>query len=293
MPDLAVVTPSFGPDADLFAQLHRSVLEYTSPDTVHHVVVPDEDRGLFERFAGDRCRVWVESQLLPRRYRPVPGTRWYVNARRPWPPARGWVRQQAHKLALAAAMDADAVLVADSDVVLVRPASRHLYTVDGEPAIYRAHDAVHARMGRHIRWHETARVMLGLDMSTSLPLPDYISPLNIWDPPLVRALLDRVSAVSGGPWLDEFCSRLHISEFMLYGVFADSNLNPLPRPATLNPAFCHNFWQVTPLDEAAARRFAEQLPSQALGMMISAKSGTSPEVRAEAIARCVTLTGQA
>ncbi len=40
MSELAVVTPTYRPDADLFAHLHRSVLEHTPADTVHHVVVP-------------------------------------------------------------------------------------------------------------------------------------------------------------------------------------------------------------------------------------------------------------
>jgi hypothetical protein len=35
------------------------VLKYTTDDTVHHVIVPPADRGLFADYAGSRCRVWT------------------------------------------------------------------------------------------------------------------------------------------------------------------------------------------------------------------------------------------
>jgi hypothetical protein len=42
MTELAVITPSYRPDAGLFPELHRSVLEFTPDDTVH-VFVPGRD----------------------------------------------------------------------------------------------------------------------------------------------------------------------------------------------------------------------------------------------------------
>jgi hypothetical protein len=38
---LAILTPSYAPDFDAFAALHRSVLQFTDPDVLHYVVVPD------------------------------------------------------------------------------------------------------------------------------------------------------------------------------------------------------------------------------------------------------------
>ena len=68
MSELAVITPTFRGDAEIFADLHRSVLEFTPEDTVHYVVVPPRDRALFARYEGPRCRVWTSSELLPKRY---------------------------------------------------------------------------------------------------------------------------------------------------------------------------------------------------------------------------------
>jgi hypothetical protein len=232
MSELAVVTPSFGPDAELFADLHRSVLRHTGPDVVHHVIVPVAHREIFAAFAGPRCRVWTEPELLPRRYRRLPRRGLWVNAKRPWPPVRGWVMQQAAKIAAAATVDAGVILIADSDAVLVRPTTAERLRVDGRPALYRAPDAIHGGMHRHLLWHQAARDLLGLPPAPRPPLPDYVSAIGVWDPPAVRAMQRRITEVTGRHWLDAFTARLHVSEFIVYGTFVDTLLGSPPRPPT-------------------------------------------------------------
>lgn len=293
MGELAVVTPSFGPDAELFADLHRSVLRHTAPDVVHHAIVPDADREIFATFSGPRCRVWTESELLPGRYVKLPRSGLRINLRRPWPPVRGWVLQQALKMAATEAMDAEVVLIADSDVVLVRDISAETFTVDGRLRLYRLPDAVHAGMTDHIRWHHVARRLLGLPPAAGLPLPDYVSSLNIWSPQVVRAIQARITEVTGRHWMDAVTSQLQVSEFILYGVYADEIAAP---PGALWPGdttICHNSWDTTPmtLDEALA--FADRLGPEAIGMMISAKSHTPGDVRQAAIRRCAEVAGDA
>lgn len=289
MTDLAVITPTYRPDAEMFADLHRSVLQFTSDDTVHHVVVPARDRGLFARHEGPRCRVWTSSELLPPRYVGVPRANLHVNLRRPWPPVRGWVMQQAVKLAAAGQVDADVVLLADSDVVLVRPVRTDRFAVDGRPSLYREANGVTADMERHVIWHRVARDLLGLPPAPPPPLPDYVSPLNFWHPPLVRALQHRIRETTGRDWLDAFNSRLHISEFILYGVFVDEVLSASQPQPPAETTICHNNWQRTPLDHDAAIAFVDQLGPEAIAMMISAKSQTPHDVRRAAIRRCAEI----
>lgn len=291
MSGLAVITPSFGPDLALFADLHRSVLQYTSPQTVHYVIVPDNDADLFAPYGGPRCRVWRASELLPRRYRRLPRPGLWLNSRRPWPPVRGWVMQQALKIIAAASIEADVLLMADSDVVLVRPTSADLFTSDGRPRLFRVDDAVHEGMERHVRWHQVARRLLGLDAGTPLPLPDYISALNVWDPEVVRAMQRRIREVTGRDWLDAFTAQLHISEFILYGIFVEELLSPSESWPLMDPAFCHNYWAPVPLDVDGARSFADALPRQAVGMMLSAKSRTPAQARQAAVRRCAEVAG--
>ncbi|GLW08796.1 hypothetical protein Misp01_39260 [Microtetraspora sp. NBRC 13810] len=288
MTELAVITPTHGPDAELFAELHRSVLEHTSDDTVHHVIISPVWRKVFQRYAGPRCRVWTYPELLPGSYLRLGPRGPWVDARRPWPPVRGWVMQQTLKLALTARMDADAVLIADSDVVLVRPVRMERFMSGGRPRLFREPKGVTPDMDRHVLWHRVSRDMLGLPPAPPPPLTDYVTPLNFWDPAVARALQDKVAEIAGRPWLDAFNARLHISEFMLYGVFADEVLPAAERPASDN-TLSHNNWQRSPLSTEEAVAFAERLGPGAIAMMISAKSRTGPEARQAAIRRCAEI----
>src|SRR4051794_40054876 len=107
MSRLAVLTPSYRGDVQLFSDLHRSVSEFTDGNVVHHVVVPPSDRARFQSFASRRCRVWTHRDLLPTHFRSVPNASdLAVNLRKPWPPVRGWIVQQLMKLASATILDA-------------------------------------------------------------------------------------------------------------------------------------------------------------------------------------------
>ena len=291
MSELAVVTPSFGPDAEMFGDLHRSVLRHTGPDVVHHVIVPAAHREIFAGYSGPRCRVWTEPELLPRRYWHLPRFGMRINLRRPWPPVRGWVLQQALKIAAAELLDVEVVLIADSDVVLVRDVTAQTFLVDGTLRVFRTPGAVHAGMPDHVRWHQVARRLLGLPPTDTLPLTDYVSSLNIWRPSIVRAMQQRITEVTGRNWMDVVTAQLSVSEFILYGVFVDEIVAGSGPVHPGDDTICHNYWGRTPftLDEALA--FAEELGPDAVGMMISAKSHTAQDVRTAAISRCAEVVG--
>jgi hypothetical protein len=289
MTELAVITPSFRGDAEIFSDLHRSVLEFTPADTVHHVIVPVGDKELFASYQGSRCRIWTSPELLPKRYLRIGRGDSYVNVRRPWPPVRGWISQQAIKIAAAGQIDADVILIADSDIVLVRPVRAERFMVDGQRSLYREDKGVTGDMERHVIWHRVARDLFGLPSSPPPPLPDYVSSFNFWDPAAVRAMQQRIGETTGRDWLDAFTGQLHISEFMLYGIFVDEVLHAgRPRPPA-DTTVCHNTWQRTPMDGEAAIAFAERLGPDAVAMMISAKSRTPEDIRRIAIRRCAEI----
>jgi hypothetical protein len=289
MSQLAVITPSFRGDAELFADLHRSVLEFTPDDTVHYAIVPRRDRAIFAQYEGPRCRIWTSAELLPGRYVQLGRGDSYVNARRPWPPVRPWVAQQALKLAAATRIDARVVVVADSDIVLVRPVTAERFFADGQRLLYREEKGVTEDMERHLIWHRVARELFGLPPAPPPPLTDYVSSFNFWDPAVVKAIQQRITDTTGRHWLDVFTAQLHISEFILYGVFVDEVLHAAgPRPPA-DPTVCHNTWQRTPLDHDGAIAFADRLGPDAVAMMISAKSRTPEEIRRVAIRRCAEI----
>ena len=282
MSELAVITPTWIPDAEQFEELHRSVLKHTSESTVHHVIVPWAHRSRFAQYRSARCRIWHHPELLPRRNVRMPGGVW-VNLLRPWPPVRGWVMQQVAKIAVAARMDADVVLLADSDSILVRPTCAEDLICGDKPVLYRADDAVHDTMERHVFWHCVARRILGLPAAPPPPMHDYVGPFGVWDPAMVRAMQDRIAKTTGRNWVNAFTGELHISEFIVYGVFMDEVIGT---PTLMDKHFCHNYYERTPLDAKSAVTFADRMSEEAIGIMISSHSRTPREVRLAAARRC-------
>jgi hypothetical protein len=174
-------------------------------------------------------------------------------------------------------------------VVLVRPVTAERFRVGDERLLFRTDDGVHAGMDRHVVWHRVSRELFGLPPEPRLPLPDYVSSFNFWDPAVVREMLARITAATGRDWLDAFTSQLHISEFMLYGVFVDEVLNAGgPKPPG-DTSICLNDWRRTPLTLDDAVALAEQLEPAAVAMMISAKSNTPMDIRRAAIERCAEI----
>jgi Family of unknown function (DUF6492) len=284
MDDLAVLTPSFRGDASLFADLHRSVLAHTTRSVVHHVVTPPSDAHLFREYEGARCRVWTHRDFLPRYCWSVPNASGLtLNLRRPWPPVRGWVVQQIMKLAAVGVINARAVLIVDSDAVLVREATLDQFTQSGRLGCYRKDQAVTAGMERHVMWHNVARELLRLPGTAVPPLPDYVNPICVWDPNVVRSLRAHIADSTGRNWVDAVAGRLHVSEFVVYGVFVDHVLGGV---AQLDGDLCHNYYERIPLSPADAGAFADRMPSNALGVMISSHSRTPHDVRREVFRRC-------
>lgn len=282
MSSVAVITPSYAPDFELCRDLNRSVLEWTPPDVDHHVIVPARDRELFGRLRGPRTEVWTVDEFVPSRMLPVPRMNMWLNVRRPYPPVRGWVMQQVVKLRAAAELGADVLVLADSDVVFVRPVTWDTFQKDGRVRFYRSDGAVDKGLPRHLMWHDVARRLLGLPQAGPPPLPDYVSALNVWDRRVVLALRDRIERVTGRSWLDAIASQLHVSEFILYGVFVDGVLGTSAEVFAADSMLCHSYWETAPLAPAAAAGFVRGLSPEDVAVMISAKSGTPVEVRREA-----------
>jgi hypothetical protein len=286
MTELAVITPCYRGDVELFRELHRSVLEFTSTDTIHYVFVPPQDIEMFREYEGPRCRVTVRSELLPPYYFRMPRTEVYVNIKRPWPALRPWVTQQTVKMAAAAQLDVDVVLLADSDAILVRPTSADAFRVQGRLALHREEKAVSAEMTRHVLWHQVARTLFGLPPAPPPPLTDYVTALNFWEPAVVRDMQRRIAEIGGRNWMDVFNAQLHVSEFMLYGVFVDEVLGADgDRPATAG-VICQNYYTREPMTPEQAIVFADGLAPETVAIMISSHSGTTEEVRRMAIRRC-------
>ena len=283
MAELAVITPSYAPDFELCRDLNESVLRRTQGDVTHYVITPRRDLRLFSALRGPRTEVLPVDDVMPRRMMPVPWANFWVNARHPGPPIRGWMMQQLVKLQAASRIPASRLLLVDSDVLFVRDVRAATF-MDGERArFYRLDGGVDAPMSRHVLWHDVARRLLGLPAEPP-PLPDYVSAFNLWDQATVLALRDRIERTTGRPWLDVIARQLHFSEFILYGVFVDKVLGDDARVAPTDSMMCHSYWKSLPLSMPEAEKFVESLPPDDVAIMISAKSRTPLDVRRKALA---------
>jgi Family of unknown function (DUF6492) len=275
---MAVITPSFAPDFELCADLHRSVLNF-SPETVHHhIIVPRSDLSLFSQLAGPRTHIRCETDLLPRSFVPVPLSKYKLNLRRPFPPIRGWILQQVIKLAAVASMDDDVVLLVDSDIEFLRPFNAETFVRNGVVRFYRKPNEIDKKLPRHMIWHQVARALLGLPPAQP-PYTDYVSSLLAWDPAIVRQLLNRVTAVAGRPWATVIAGQLHFSEWTLYGVFVDDVIGSSARSFASDDSLCLSYWNATPLNRDHAMDFLRSAQPTDVAAMISAKSRTPLAVR--------------
>lgn len=288
MSTLAVVTPSFAGDYDRCVDLNRSVLTYAEKSVQHHLVVPRSDLPLFRRLSAPRTHIHDERSFLPRSFVPVrtfappPFRRLTVNLRRPYPPLRGWILQQIVKLAAAAQLDADIVVMVDSDIEFIRPFGEDTFRHDGAVRFYREPGGVASDKPRHLSWHRVARQLLGLPPAPP-PYDDYVSSLLAWDPAIVRRLLARVEAVTGRRWTTAIGRQLHFSEWTLYGVYVAELADPAARSFTSDDSLCHSYWDETPLTDGSIQEFLRGVTPDEIAVMISAKSGTPTDLRRRAL----------
>ncbi|MET3950610.1 hypothetical protein ABIB29_001445 [Arthrobacter sp. UYEF36] len=279
--ELTILTPSYGPDAELCADLNRSVMEMTD-DVEHHIVVPHRDRKYFSDIEGGRTFVHDVGEFLPRHLMKAPGANVWVNALRPWPPVRGWIAQQLVKLSAAASFEAGGVLLMDSDMVLIRKTSLDSFKLNGRPAFYRNPGAVHAGLPLHRKWHETSRSLLGLAPPPADNLPDYISWPCLWEPGIVRGLLAAVEAHTGRTWATAIGGQLHFSEMILYGVYVDEVLGGAKSTTSRMKSIAYS--EERSLGPAELSALLAGVTSEDLAIMISAKSGTDLQHRRRAMA---------
>jgi hypothetical protein len=283
MTRMAVITKSFAPDFELCTALNHSVLD-NSPSTVqHHIIVPRSDLKLFGRLAGPRTHIRCEADLLPRTFVPVPFSNITVNLGRPFPPVRGWIKQQVVKLAAVAASEDDVVLVADSDVEFFRPFKAEMFVRNGTVRFFCKPNQIDKQLTRHMIWHRVARELLGLPPAEP-PYADYISSPLAWDPVIVRRMLARVTATTGRPWPTAIAGQLHFSECVLYGVFVDDVIGAPANSFVSDDPLCLVYWDQTPMNLDSAAHFVRGFRPTGIAAVIQSKSRTPPAVRKAAFA---------
>src|SRR5260370_10481771 len=150
-------------------------------------------------------------------------------------------------------IDADVLLLLDSDVLLVRNVTATTLTQEGRTRFYRLPGAVDAHLPQHVQWHVVSRKLLGLPPA-EFPAPDYVSSFSVWDPHVLPALLARVGQVTSRRWMDAVAAQRSFSEWTIYGIFAEELMKDAVGAAT-DSSLCPSYWGPIPLTEPLAAQF--------------------------------------
>jgi hypothetical protein len=216
---LAIVTCSYGPDAERCRRLCRSIDRFVPECVDHCLIVPQRDYPLFRDLARGRRRVCTTEEVVPGGFKRVPLTEKWWLARDGWP-VRGWIMQQITKLSANHAVEAEQILFADSDIEFIRPLDTSLLCREQHLRLHRVPGAAHE--GRHLLWHHRAGALLGL--APRYFGSDYIGQLITWRRSRLIDLQHHLEEVAGSPWYRPIARSLHFSEYILYGVFVEQIL---------------------------------------------------------------------
>jgi len=236
---LSLVTCSYGPDYERCKTLCASVERFVDPAIEHVLIVPKRDEAIFGELVNQRTRVVTVESILPIKAWQLPlQRRWWLTLCSP--PVRGWILQQLTKLSAANAVTTDAIVFADSDVVFVRPFGvehvfegdrLHLQRFPGPPP-----------KPTHQRWHRESGRLLGIEPSDWYG-SDYIGQLVTWRCDTLRMMNERITESTGKHWAKVICNTLHLSEYILYGIYVEHVLGfEEAKAEPTSTEICHCSW---------------------------------------------------
>ncbi len=255
--DVTLVTPSCAFDLERFAFLRESMAA-CRVQLPHVVVVPDDERGLFEHFEIDRnLSVCTESEVLPSRLVGQLGrgpilrdrVRHRLTGRRFLRMYWGWMIQQYVKLSAGSVVDTSMWVCVDSDVFFLR----HMEEADfhssmGRPLLLELIDCPSGPTS--IEYRNASARLLGIRPEKLDPRVLYTAWIVPMERGVVGELLEFVERRKRVHWW-EAMAEVGATEYETYGLFAHHvhavrNVDPEDR------RWCWLFYDV--------ERFEEMLP---------------------------------
>jgi len=242
MSSISLVTPAFRRDVELCALQCESVDRYLSCYVKHHVIVPDDEVALFDRFNAARRVVVPASQLLPAWLRPMPRLLQHRGQRYWWSlrtrPVSNFNLQRILKIAAADAFPESRHCILDPDVVFFR-------RFDLSMLLRPRHAPLFEQMGDTdspdlVQRARTSRHLLGLTTSSS-PATDFSARIAVWDRRATRAMIERIETVTGVEWVEALCRARNVCEYMLYGYFVQDSPRHRLEHVTTSHARCLRF----------------------------------------------------
>ncbi len=248
-----MVTPCYAPDVERFAFLRESMMA-CGVELPHVVVVPDDDRGLFQRFATDSdLRVCTYSEILPsglvRQLARGPTlrdrVRHRVTGRRFLRLHWGWMVQQYVKLSAGRAVDTSMWVCVDSDVFFLRHMGEEDFRSSrGRPLLLELVDSTSGPTS--IEFRDASARLLGIAPETVDPRILYTSWIVPMERGVVEELLRFVEQRKRGHWW-EAMAQAGATEYETYGLFA-RHIHGLRNVDPEDRRWCWLFYDVTKLN---------------------------------------------
>tara|TARA_R110001592_G_scaffold86582_4_gene255616 strand:- start:877 stop:1704 length:828 start_codon:yes stop_codon:yes gene_type:complete len=252
--------------------LIETVDNFVAEHVTHYVIVDKRDYDHFAHLNTGRRKVLQVEDILPWWIMRVPkARRWWLSLKSV--PLRNWFLQQIVKLSLSQSVEDDVLIFIDADVAFFRPFDPKDWVKDGKVRLFRVPDA---NPTTHTEWHKTAGSVLGLGEQDYFGA-SYIGNLIPWRRENVLHMYKHISEKSGKGWQETICSRWHLSEYVLYGVYIDKVLgeeNSGHYYDDCNP--CHTYWGTEALSEEQLREFLGKVDDSHVSIMISSKAGITP-----------------
>ncbi len=263
-----LVTCSYGPDRERCVRLCATVDRYLPESMGHLIIVPRRDFAAFRELEGGRRRVVTVEETLPRRYHQLPSIqKWWIGPT--GRPVRGWICQQLTKIAVNRVSDAQVWVFCDSDVRFIRPLDvGRLIVGEGASARVRLHRIPGLGDGpRHLKWNRASGEMLGLPVRDYYGY-DYIAQLVCWRRDTLEAMHEHLERQGGRPWDAIIAARLHFSEYVLYGIFADFLLDEHAGHFSDPQDLCHSSWHYDFEAPDALERFIDELTPEHAAVLV-------------------------
>jgi Family of unknown function (DUF6492) len=268
---IRVVTPSFRGDFERYAALCASFDTFAAPEFHHQVIVPRRDLARFKALGGPRREILCVEDVLPVRalHLPVRKERWLLDYRHRH---GGWLVQQLVKVAAARPDGVDAVVFADSDLVVVRPLKASHFLADGRVRLYQIPGTGHYDIDpNYAKWFRGAGQLLDVTVEERYP-KSYVGPLVSWLPALAVAMCERIERVSGRGWI-EAIGRLRdgagFSEYTTYGVFVErADPEAMAGHVAMPGRLCHVSWEFDISTPAGRDAFLAALAPENVAVLI-------------------------
>ena len=257
----AFVTPSYAGDYERCLLLCRSMDEFLSGNWHHYVIVDKPHYEMFKHLESERRSVWLTDDVTPVKMRLV-FTLPFLGGRSVWWSSEtglsiGWHMQQMVKIGMAHRVDCDGLTYVDSDVFFLRPYHTDQMVRDGRVRFFRSGAAHEIGQTYNPKLVKSGLDMLGLPHTGTFH--GYIDNFVTWHRKEVLALCAHLASRNGGKWYRAFRHRIQLSEYMLYGLYADLVDMEKARLFIDNLHICKTIWGGTKPDDKEIAAFCQKL----------------------------------